>query len=121
MIRKPEILAVTVLMAAHCSVALGQSPPATILTLDLENFVLYQTDVSDLSKYATNPSPTPSVLPKNFYVETLLADIVAVNGQPAKGLYAARGKPSSRARLPRLVALSPIRRTTPFGNRFLRF
>jgi hypothetical protein len=91
MIQKEEILAMIVLVATHCGVALGQSPPATILTVDLENFVIYQTD-SDISKYATNPSATPSVLPKNFFVETLLADIVAVNGQPAKGLYAARGQ-----------------------------
>jgi uncharacterized protein (TIGR03437 family) len=91
MTRKTRILAMTVLVTAHGSVAQGQLPPPTILTVDLENFVLYQTD-SDIPKYATNPSPTPSVLPKNFYVETLLADIVAVNGQPAKGLYAARGQ-----------------------------
>ena len=92
MIRKTEVLAATVLLAVHCSVALGQSPTATVLTVDLENFVIYQTDASDISKYATNPGPTPSVLPKNFFVETLLADVVAVNGQPAKGLYAARGQ-----------------------------
>jgi hypothetical protein len=92
MIRKTEVLAATVLFAVHCGVAVGQSPTATVLTVDLENFVLYQTDASDISKYATNPGPTPSVVPKNLYVETLLADIVAVNGQPAKGLYAARGQ-----------------------------
>jgi len=92
MIRMKEILAMTVLAAVRCNVAVGQSPPPAILAVDLENFVLYQNDVSDISKYATNPSATPSVLPKNFYVETLLADIVAVNGQPAKGLYAARGQ-----------------------------
>jgi hypothetical protein len=91
MIRKTEAVAIIVLMAAHGGVAMAQSPPPAILTIDLENFVLYQTDVSDISKYATDPSATPSVLPKNFFVETLLADIVAVNGQPAKGLYAARG------------------------------
>jgi hypothetical protein len=71
----------------------GQSPTATVWPVDLANFVLYYpSEASDISKYATNPGPTPSVVPKNFYVETLLADVVAVNGQPAKGLYAARGQ-----------------------------
>jgi hypothetical protein len=89
MIRKAEIFA-TALLAV--SVALCQTPPATILTIDVQNFVIYQTDISDISKYVTIPGTTTSVVPKNLFVETLLADIVAVNGQPVKGLYAARGQ-----------------------------
>jgi hypothetical protein len=41
---------------------------------------------------ATNPNVTPSAQPKNFFVATILGDIVAVNGKPAKGTYAARAR-----------------------------
>src|ERR1035437_208894 len=90
MIRKTEILAMTVLLAAHCKVALGQSPPATILTIDLVNFVEYRQDVSDPAKFATDPNLTTATTPRNFFTATMFADIVAVNGQPAKGLYVGR-------------------------------
>lgn len=90
MIRKTEILTMTVLLATHCGVALGQSPPATVLTIDLENFVEYRQDVSDPAKYATDPNVTTPTTPRNFFTATMFADIVAVNGQPAKGLYVGR-------------------------------
>jgi hypothetical protein len=90
MIRKREILAMTVLLATHCSVAVGQSPPATVLTIDLVNFVEYRQDVSDPAMYATNPNVTTPNTPRNFFTATMFADIVAVNGQPAKGLYVGR-------------------------------
>jgi len=90
MIQKAKILAITVLVAAHSKVAPGQSPPTTILTIDLVNFVEYRQDVSDPAKYATDPNLTTAVTPRNFFVATMLADIVAVNGQPAKGLYVGR-------------------------------
>ena len=73
---------------------LAQATPPTILTIDLDNFVIYQADIPDATKFGTNPNVTPSAILgiNDFFVETLLADIVAVNGQPAKGLYAARGQ-----------------------------
>jgi hypothetical protein len=68
--------------------ARGQAP-ATILEVDLENVVEYQGDVSDAKQFATNPNVTPVSGPiKNFRSAVGLGDIVAVNGQPAKGLYA---------------------------------
>jgi uncharacterized protein (TIGR03437 family) len=90
MIRKTEILTLTVLLAAHCGVALGQSTPATILTIDLNNFVEYRQDVSDPAKFASVPGVTTAATPLNFYTATMFADIIAVNGQPAKGLYVGR-------------------------------
>jgi hypothetical protein len=80
------------LTAVSCRVALGQSPPPAILTIDLENFVEYrQSILYDPSIYATDPSVTTVVTTaRNFSVVTLLGDIVAVNGQPAKGLYVGR-------------------------------
>jgi uncharacterized protein (TIGR03437 family) len=61
-----------------------------MIQIDLENFVEYQDDVADLSKIAVNSNITPAAPPKNFYPAATLGDIVAINGQPAKGTYAAR-------------------------------
>jgi hypothetical protein len=77
------------LLLCFCSHALAQMPPA-ILQIDIENFVEYQNDLSDQSKLATNPNITPVAPPRNFYPAATLGDIVAVNGEPAKGTYAAR-------------------------------
>jgi hypothetical protein len=77
---------------ASCNLTFAQPPRPTILVIDLENFVEYQADIFDVSKFATNPNETPSVGFRNFSVATVLGDIVAVNGQPVKGLYAARAR-----------------------------
>ena len=78
--------------AVFCGVALGQSPPSAILAVDLENFVEYRQSVLyDPATYATDPNVTTVVTTtKNFNVAILLGDIVAVNGQPAKGIYVGR-------------------------------
>ena len=80
-----------ILASALCTVAfsqpsLAQAPPATILTVDLENRVEYLYDVADPSQFATQPVVTPDNHGKNFYQGISLSDIVAVNGQPAKGI-----------------------------------
>src|SRR5215472_17766617 len=82
------------LTAVSCGIVLGQAPPPTILTIDLENFVEYrQSILYDPATWATDPSVTTVVTPaKNFHLVMLLGDIVAVNGQPAKGLYVGRTK-----------------------------
>ena len=56
-----------------------------ILVVDVENLVAYSEDTSDLSKFATGPNATPAALPKNFNFRVDIGDIVAVNGQPARG------------------------------------
>jgi hypothetical protein len=61
----------------------------------LANFVEYRADTSDVSQYGVNAAVTPPGVILNshdFFVATGLADIVAVNGQPAKGLYAIRAR-----------------------------
>jgi hypothetical protein len=86
MIRKTNILPTVVLMlAGHCSPGYGQVVPPTILEVDVENWVNYIEDSSDLSKFATDPNVTTAVAPKNFSFRLGIADIVAVNGQAAKG------------------------------------
>jgi uncharacterized protein (TIGR03437 family) len=73
------------LMTASCALTLGQPAPPTILEIDVENYVQYSEDTSDLSKFATNPNLTTGSPANNFGFFLQIADIVAVNGQPAKG------------------------------------
>ena len=59
MFQKAETFTMTVLLVGmRCTVALGQQPPAAILTIDVENVVEYQGDTSDPSKFATKPNVT---------------------------------------------------------------
>src|SRR5216683_5348166 len=75
-----------VLCAAACSqTGLAQVQPVIILTIDVENVVQYFEDTSDVSKFATNPNVTTPVLPRNLNGGLVIGDIVAVNGQSAKG------------------------------------
>ena len=86
MIIRRTLLFVAVISLALCSKAVyGQGSSGSILAVDLENFVLYFQDTSDLSKFATDANPTAAAVPRNFYSSMQIADIVAVNGQPAKG------------------------------------
>ncbi|MBI3695800.1 MAG: hypothetical protein HY238_13295 [Acidobacteria bacterium] len=63
----------------------AQVAPATILEIDLENVVQYFQDIPDLSKFATDPNATTAVRLRNFDSMVFIGDIVAINGQPAKG------------------------------------
>lgn len=97
MIRRANIGTTVALVAVGvCHLALAQQPPATTLTIDVGNVVDYQEDIYDPVKFARNPSITPSLgigssgAIANFVGVTIIGDIVAVNGQPAKGLYAGR-------------------------------
>ena len=89
------------LVALGCNLARGQATPPAIILIDVENLIQYQSDISDPLKLATNPNITPPgrlnpnpnpINPgaRNFYVVDLIGDIVAVNGQPAKGAFAGR-------------------------------
>src|SRR5579872_3322446 len=95
MIRTANIVVALVPVAIAAShLVSAQQLPTTTLTVDLANTVEYQEDIYDPTKFARNPNVTPSAgiggAIANFAPATLLADIVAVNGQPAKGLYAGR-------------------------------
>lgn len=72
-------------VALYCTLGQGQATPPTILTIDVENVVQYFNDVSDVSRLATDPNVTTPVSGRNFREFLVLGDIVAVNGQPAKG------------------------------------
>lgn len=92
MIRIASRTATTVLsIAVAYNLARGQAPPPTILTIDVANYVEYQGDIYDPLTFAKNPNITPPAqMPANFPVVTILGDIVAINGKPAKGMFAGR-------------------------------
>ena len=59
-----------------------------VLTIDVENTVIYRGTVFDAAKLAKDPGPTTSM--NQAFVEAVnVGDIVAVNGKPAKGLWSA--------------------------------
>ncbi len=59
---------------------------AVVLTIDIENHVLYRGTVFDATKLAKDSAPTMSVN-QAFVDGVSVADIVSINGTPAKGLY----------------------------------
>jgi hypothetical protein len=86
MVIKAKVIAMAVLLVAvYCTLGKGQASPPTILEVDVQNVVRYFEDTSDLSKFATDPNATTAVPPRNFMFIVIIGDIVAVNGQPAKG------------------------------------
>ncbi len=85
--RKSTAFALSVLsVCALCQWASGQAASSVVLHIELENYVVYFADVNDYSKLAMDPSKTTiSAQPRNFAQSYGIADIVSVNGQPAKG------------------------------------
>lgn len=90
--RGKTAIAVALCVAACSLPSPAQVPPSTILQIDLAGYVLYREDVSDPVKFATDPNAvgiTAFGPVRNFYRAVHLADVVAVNGQPVKGNFAA--------------------------------
>lgn len=71
------------------TVAFAQTVPV-VLDIDIENAVRYIGDVTDASKLAASTSPAPAVPSRAFTDSIYIGDIVAINGKPAKGLWASR-------------------------------
>src|SRR5262245_27264738 len=80
-----KTFAFAALCAASSHVSLDHVERTTLLKIDVENRVQYVSDISDVSKLASDPSLTTPVPARNFVPVLIMADIVAVNGQPAKG------------------------------------
>jgi hypothetical protein len=93
------ICTVLVWLAASLHTTANAQAP---LTVDLENWVLYNFDVSDPSRLATNPAVTPPPTARNFISYVMFTDITAVSGKPVKGLMggAAPGSMCKRRRMP---------------------
>lgn len=66
----------------------AQATTPVILRVDVENAVNYWTDVSDVSKLASDPRATTGVSRVAFETVSGIFDIVAVNGRPVKGTVA---------------------------------
>ena len=78
---------VLLILLALATPGFTQSAPPSILEIDVENIVNYGDDISNASLFATNPGIPPRGLVRNFAMAIVLGDIVAVNGQPAKGTF----------------------------------
>lgn len=78
-------LAVVLCGATWSLCALAQVAPPTVLQIDTENHVRYLEDITDVSRFAADPNITTGTTQRNFGKFIVLGDIVAVNGQPAKG------------------------------------
>lgn len=77
-----------VAMLALCSTLPAQPPPVSILVVDTANRVNYVYDSYDAARFGTSGAPvaTQGVRPNHpFLEEANFADVVAVNGVPAKG------------------------------------
>ena len=73
------------ILGMACSQGSWAQTTPVLLEIELANIVGYVEDTSDVSKFATIPTVTPSGAVKNFVFQEHLADIVAVNGRPVKG------------------------------------
>src|SRR5689334_670682 len=84
-------------LAALCSFltsgSLSAQPVAGIKfeVLTKDN-VAYNVDSTPIANYATAPAPTAvSARGRNFVPYLTIADVVAINGKPAKGVHVTRG------------------------------
>lgn len=80
-----ELLLSVILLASICCLgAQAQSSSATILEIDVENQTQYVGDTTDVTKFATDPGSTIAAM-RDFLPVVVIGDIVAVNGESAKG------------------------------------
>ena len=112
--RHSRTIGSAIVLAVMCDGLLAQGP-TTELVIDIENVVLYASDLSDTTKFARNANITPSISlgssptqTPNFMLTTNIGDIVRVNGQPAKGLFASRARGMVRRLAPLQDARSPM-------------
>jgi uncharacterized protein (TIGR03437 family) len=82
-----KLASITFALVAYSLPGLAQDGPPALLMVEFGNNVLYNQDTSDVSKFATDPGKTTAAPSKNFVSVVSLADIVAVNGRPAKGVF----------------------------------
>ena len=80
---------VGLLWSAVCLSAANQ-PQISVLTIEVDNVVTYVGDVTDPSKLALSPAATTPAATRAFTDSIIVADVVKVNGKPAKGLWSSR-------------------------------
>ncbi|MBZ5677548.1 MAG: hypothetical protein LAP61_25170 [Acidobacteriia bacterium] len=67
------------------SVMSAQTPPVTVLTIDMEHVVQYQENYANLQKNGTSTVIEAPVVPGTFSPGYFIADIVTINGTRSKG------------------------------------
>jgi uncharacterized protein (TIGR03437 family) len=82
-------LAMALCAAAFSQLSLAQVATPSILQIDTASHVLYFEDTADPVRFGTDPNPASRVVTPNFNRASAIADIVAVNGQPVMGTFAA--------------------------------
>jgi uncharacterized protein (TIGR03437 family) len=82
-----KLLMMVIVTGLLCARLDAQSPSAVTLEIDLENLVNYIGDIADPARFAIDPAIGTPNAPRNFHPVVVLGDIVAVNGQPAKGTF----------------------------------
>ena len=87
-----QTLPIALVLAALSQFARAQPPKPVVLVFDIADIVEYQEQDVPSQQFATIPNVTTSNLPGNFSTDTGIGDIVAVNGKPVKGVYAARAR-----------------------------
>lgn len=88
---KSKTIATVLALAAAVQTLLAQTMPPAVVTIDVENIVEYEGDVPEVSRLAATGSRTSGAAANNFYAVLWVADVVAVNGKPAKGTWTVRG------------------------------
>jgi len=76
------------ILGLTCKPSTAQTP--TVIQIDIENYAYYYADNPDYSKLAGTAQASPPVSTKTFSSFIGLADIVRVNGTPAKGTWSIR-------------------------------
>ena len=128
MIGGHRALAISLFAFAACHQVLAQASATANLIIDVANVVEYRGDITDITQFARNPNITPTAevgngpgQTPNFALNTVIGDIVAVNGQPAKGLFAAASGRPARTRTPLPGGPSRMSTGRQFERTFLRF
>ena len=79
-------------LASWAPALLAQSPQVALLEIRLENWTSYRLDVAETAKLATETKLVPpAIVSRSFLPYLGIADITAVNGRPAKGVWSNRG------------------------------
>ena len=84
------LLSLTVILSL-APAAFAQSDTLATLEIATENVWIYRHDVFDATRLATEPGPITPLPIRNFMHVTWIADVVGVNGIPAKGTMTVRG------------------------------
>ena len=68
-----------------CGIYAQLREPPAVIEIDIEKFRFYLFDSSDFASWATNPNRVDVTLHRNFNTMQAIGDVIAINGQPARG------------------------------------